>query len=143
MQRGGRSLGRPHAGGGGARLIGRFRVEMRSSDDARRAARRSLEGCTTAGEKGVERLGWGAVVTKREAWAYALGKFLTDPVWFLMLFWLPKYFSTTYDVDLKVVLLPMVVMYLLSDAGSILGGWVSSKLIQPVVPTWKPPRTGS
>jgi MFS transporter, ACS family, hexuronate transporter len=78
----------------------------------------------------IERLGWGAVVTKREAWAYALGKFLTDPVWFLMLFWLPKYFSTTYDVDLKVVLLPMIVMYLLSDVGSILGGWVSSKLIQ-------------
>lgn len=78
----------------------------------------------------IERLGWGAIVTKREAWAYAIGKFLTDPVWFLMLFWLPKYFSTTYDVDLKVVLLPMIIMYLLSDVGSILGGWVSSKLIQ-------------
>lgn len=78
----------------------------------------------------VQRLGWGAIVTKREAWAYAIGKFLTDPVWFLMLFWLPKYFSSTYNVDLKVVLLPMVVMYLLSDVGSIFGGWVSSKLIQ-------------
>lgn len=78
----------------------------------------------------IERLGWSAIVTKREAWAYAIGKFLTDPVWFLMLFWLPKYFSTTYNVDLKVVLLPMIIMYLLSDVGSILGGWVSSKLIQ-------------
>jgi ACS family hexuronate transporter-like MFS transporter len=78
----------------------------------------------------VQRLGWSAIVTKREAWAYAIGKFLTDPVWFLMLFWLPKYFSTTYDVDLKVVLLPMIIMYLLSDVGSIFGGWVSSKLIQ-------------
>ncbi len=78
----------------------------------------------------IERLGWRAIVTKREAWAYATGKFLTDPVWFLMLFWLPKYFSTTYNVDLKVVLLPMLIMYLLSDVGSILGGWVSSKLIQ-------------
>src|SRR3546814_11918420 len=47
-----------------------------------------------------------------------------------MLFWLPKYFSTTYNVDLKIILLPMIIMYLLSDAGSILGGWVSSKLIQ-------------
>jgi len=78
----------------------------------------------------VERLGWGAIVTKREAWAYAIGKFLTDPVWFLMLFWLPSYFIATYDVDLKVVLLPMIIMYLLSDVGSILGGWASSKLIQ-------------
>jgi ACS family hexuronate transporter-like MFS transporter len=47
-----------------------------------------------------------------------------------MLFWLPKYFSSTYDVDLKVVLLPMIIMYLLSDVGSIGGGWISSKLIQ-------------
>lgn len=78
----------------------------------------------------VERIGWGKIVTKREAWAFAAAKFLTDPVWFLMLFWLPSYFSTTYNVDLKVVLLPMIIMYLLSDVGSILGGWTSSKLIQ-------------
>ncbi|WP_033074463.1 MFS transporter [Sphingopyxis sp. MWB1] len=78
----------------------------------------------------IERIGWGQIVTKREAWAFAAAKFLTDPVWFLMLFWLPKYFSTTYDVDLKIVLLPMIIMYLLSDVGSIVGGWVSSKLIQ-------------
>lgn len=78
----------------------------------------------------IERLGWSKIVTKREAWAFAVGKFLTDPVWFLMLFWLPKYFSTTYNVDLKIVLLPMIIMYLLSDVGSIFGGWVSSRLIQ-------------
>ncbi|MDP3782194.1 MAG: MFS transporter [Sphingopyxis sp.] len=78
----------------------------------------------------VERLGWAKIVTKREAWAFALAKFLTDPVWFLMLFWLPKYFASTYDVDLKIVLLPMIIMYLLSDVGSIVGGWTSSKLIQ-------------
>ncbi len=78
----------------------------------------------------IEKIGWSKVVRKREAWAFAVAKFLTDPVWFLMLFWLPKYFSTTYEVDLKVVLLPMIVMYLLSDAGSIAGGWLSSRLIQ-------------
>ncbi len=78
----------------------------------------------------IEKLGWAKVVTTREAWAFATAKFLTDPVWFLMLFWLPKYFSSTYNVDLKVVLLPMIVMYLLSDVGSIMGGWLSSKLIQ-------------
>jgi MFS transporter, ACS family, hexuronate transporter len=78
----------------------------------------------------IQKIGWGRVVTMREAWAFATAKFLTDPVWFLMLFWLPKYFSSTYQVDLKVVLLPMIVMYLLSDVGSIMGGWLSSKLIQ-------------
>ncbi|MES2988365.1 MAG: MFS transporter [Pseudomonadota bacterium] len=78
----------------------------------------------------IERIGWGRIVTKREAWAFAIGKFLTDPVWFLMLFWLPKYFSTTYNLDLKVFVLPMILLYLLSDVGSIVGGWTSSKLIQ-------------
>ncbi len=78
----------------------------------------------------IEPVGWGTVVQRREAWAFAAGKFLTDPVWFLMLFWLPSYFSTTYDVDLKIVVLPMIVMYLLSDVGSIAGGWLSSRLIE-------------
>jgi MFS transporter, ACS family, hexuronate transporter len=78
----------------------------------------------------VEKIGWSRVIRKREAWAFASAKFLTDPVWFLMLFWLPKYFSSTYNVDLKVVLLPMILMYLLSDVGSIAGGWLSSRLIQ-------------
>ena len=78
----------------------------------------------------VAKIGWSRLVRTREAWAFAVAKFLTDPVWFLMLFWLPKYFATTYDVDLKVVLLPMIVMYVLSDVGSIAGGWLSSKLIQ-------------
>ena len=77
----------------------------------------------------IARIGWNRVVRKREAWAFAVAKFLTDPVWFLMLFWLPKYFASTYNVDLKVVLLPMIIMYLLSDVGSIAGGWLSSRLI--------------
>lgn len=78
----------------------------------------------------VKQVPWRRLIRMREAWAFAVAKFLTDPVWFLMLFWLPKYFNTTYGVDLKVVLLPMIIMYLLSDVGSIAGGWVSSKLIQ-------------
>lgn len=78
----------------------------------------------------IKKIGWSRVVRTREAWAFATAKFLTDPVWFLMLFWLPKYFNTTYSVDLKVVVLPMIIMYLLSDVGSIMGGWLSSKLIQ-------------
>ncbi|WP_435417017.1 MFS transporter [Parerythrobacter aurantius] len=78
----------------------------------------------------VEQLVWGTIARRREAWAFAVAKLLTDPVWFLMLFWLPSFFSQTYGVDLKVMLLPMIVMYLISDVGSIAGGWLSSRLIQ-------------
>jgi MFS transporter, ACS family, hexuronate transporter len=78
----------------------------------------------------IEQLGWRTIASRKEAWAFATAKFLTDPVWFLMLFWLPSYFKQTYNLDLKVVLLPMIIMYLISDVGSIAGGWLSSKLIQ-------------
>jgi ACS family hexuronate transporter-like MFS transporter len=78
----------------------------------------------------IEQVGWSRIAGQRVAWAYAAGKFLTDPVWFLMLFWLPSYFTNTYDIDLKVVLLPMIIMYLLSDVGSVAGGWNSSRLIE-------------
>ena len=78
----------------------------------------------------IEKIGWGRIAGQPEAWAYSAAKFLTDPVWFLMLFWLPSYFAGTYNVDLKVVLLPMIVMYLLSDVGSIAGGWMSSRLLE-------------
>ncbi|MFZ4747065.1 MAG: MFS transporter [Sphingomonas sp.] len=78
----------------------------------------------------IQQIRWTRLIRKREAWAFAVAKFLTDPVWFLMLFWLPKYFNSTFGVDLKFVLLPMIIMYLISDAGSIAGGWLSSKLIQ-------------
>lgn len=78
----------------------------------------------------VAQLGWGRIARHRSTWAYASAKFLTDPVWFLMLFWLPKYFDSTFGVDLKLVLLPMIIMYLLSDVGSIAGGWLSSRLLQ-------------
>ena len=78
----------------------------------------------------IEQLGWRTIAARKEAWAFAIAKFLTDPVWFLMLFWLPSYFKQTYDIDLKVMLLPMIIMYLISDVGSIAGGWLSSRLIQ-------------
>jgi ACS family hexuronate transporter-like MFS transporter len=76
------------------------------------------------------RIGWARLVIKRSAWAFAVAKFLTDPVWYLMLFWLPKFFQSQFGVDVKVVLAPMIVMYLMSDLGSIAGGWMSSKLIE-------------
>jgi MFS transporter, ACS family, hexuronate transporter len=72
---------------------------------------------------------WLKLAATKEAWAYSVAKFLTDPVWFFLLFWLPKYFNSTYNLDIKTFLLPMIAIYLISDAGSIAGGWLSSKLI--------------
>jgi ACS family hexuronate transporter-like MFS transporter len=77
----------------------------------------------------VEQLPWSRVVRYRETWAYALGKFFIDPIWWFFLFWLPGYLFDRYDMDLKTFGLPLAAIYLISDVGSIAGGWLSSRLI--------------
>jgi ACS family hexuronate transporter-like MFS transporter len=77
----------------------------------------------------VRKIGWTALIGKRETWAYALGKFLIDPIWWFYLFWLPGYLFNRYHLDLKTFGLPLAVVYLISDLGSIAGGWMSSRLI--------------
>ncbi|MFT4045363.1 MAG: MFS transporter [Solimonas sp.] len=76
-----------------------------------------------------KRTGWGVLLRRRETWAFALGKFLIDPVWWMFLFWLPDFFFKTYNLNLKSFGPPLVVVYILSDIGSIAGGWFSSRLI--------------
>jgi len=77
-----------------------------------------------------EKIGWSALITQRETWAYALGKFLIDPVWWFFLFWLPGYLFERYNLDLKSFGLPLAAIYIISDLGSIAGGWLSSTLIK-------------
>ncbi len=74
-------------------------------------------------------LSWRRVIPHRQAWAFAVGKFLTDPVWWLYLFWIPDFFSKNYGLNLGSIGPPVILVYLLADAGSIGGGWVSSRLI--------------
>ncbi len=63
-------------------------------------------------------------------WAIAAGKFLADPIWWFYLYWLPKFLDSTYGIKLAQVALPLIVIYLVSDVGSIGGGWLSSALIK-------------
>ena len=73
---------------------------------------------------------WSVLLRKRETWAYAIGKFLIDPVWWMWLFWLPDFFGKRYHLDLKTFGPPVVAVYLLSDIGSVGGGWLSSRFIK-------------
>ena len=75
------------------------------------------------------KISWGQALKRREAWAFIIGKFLTDPVWWLFLFWLPDFFGKTYDLNLLTFGPPLVAVYLLADVGSVGGGWLSSRLI--------------
>ena len=73
---------------------------------------------------------WLKLLTKRETWAFALGKFFIDPIWWFYLFWLPPYLHDTYHLNLVGFGLPIAAIYLLSDVGSVAGGWLSGRLIK-------------
>lgn len=76
------------------------------------------------------RLPWREILRHRQAWAFLLGKFLTDPVWWFFLFWLPKFLNSTHGLDLLGLGLPLITIYLLADVGSIVGGWLAGALVR-------------
>ena len=73
---------------------------------------------------------WARLFPHRQTWAFAIGKFLTDPIWWVYLFWLPKFLNTNYGLNITQIGLPLVVIYVAADVGSIGGGWLSSSLIK-------------
>jgi len=72
---------------------------------------------------------WRALLPHRQTWAFAVGKFITDPVWWLYLFWIPDFLNRNHGLDLTTIGPPIVAIFLAADAGSIAGGWLSSHLI--------------
>ena len=73
---------------------------------------------------------WKRLFPHRQTWAFAIGKFMTDPIWWVYLFWLPDFLQKQHGLDLKTFGLPIAVIYIIADVGSIGGGWLSSKMIK-------------
>ncbi len=73
---------------------------------------------------------WVTLMSHRQTWAFAVGKFMTDPIWWLYLFWIPDFLNRNHGIDLRTVGPPLVAIYLIADVGSIGGGWLSSALIK-------------
>jgi ACS family hexuronate transporter-like MFS transporter len=69
---------------------------------------------------------WLELVPLRQTWAFAIGKFMTDPIWWFFLFWAPDFLFKKYGVSLATVGLPLFVIYQVATVGSIGGGWLSS-----------------
>lgn len=74
-------------------------------------------------------LSWRTLVSLRSVWAYAIGKFLTDPVWWFYLYWLPKFLHDRFGLTLEAIGLPLITIYVAADVGSIGGGWLSAFLL--------------
>lgn len=75
------------------------------------------------------RIPWASLFPFRQTWAFAIGKFLTDSIWWFYLFWFPKFMHERFGVDIKSIGIPMVTVYVLADVGSVGGGWLSSRLL--------------
>jgi ACS family hexuronate transporter-like MFS transporter len=77
-----------------------------------------------AGEDMGPSVPWRKLLGYRQTWAFSIAKFLTDPIWWFYLFWLPSYFSSKFNLNLSHLGLPLIVVYNVAAIGSIGGGWL-------------------
>ena len=86
-------------------------------------------------------ISWAKLLTIRQTWTFVVGKFLTDPIWWFFLFWLPGYFSDTFQLDLTKPGWPLVIVYSATTIGSIGGGYLSSFFIKQGWPVYRARKT--
>jgi len=80
---------------------------------------------------------WIKLLGFKQTWAFVIGKFMTDPIWWFLLFWLPSFLKTEYNMTGMQVSLPLAVVYTMTCFGSIGGGWLSGYLIKKGWPVYK------
>jgi MFS transporter, ACS family, hexuronate transporter len=84
---------------------------------------------------------WFKLLSFRQTWAFILGKFLTDPIWWFYLFWLPAFLDAQYGVNGTAIALPVALVYTMSSFGSVGGGWLPLFLINRGWPVYKARKT--
>lgn len=94
------------------------------------AGYRQAPGAAAISKTPKRKISYTKLLRSRGAWAFLIGKFLTDPVWWFYLFWLPGFLFKKFGLDLLHLGPPLIVIYLAADVGSIGGGWLSSALLK-------------
>lgn len=94
------------------------------------AAERAHIEAGSEGEQATGSVPWRRLLGYRQTWAFVAGKFLTDGVWWFYMFWLPKFLDARYGIKLGKLALPLIVIYVVADVGSVFGGWLSGALIK-------------
>ncbi|UOR06662.1 MFS transporter [Hymenobacter aerilatus] len=87
------------------------------------------------------KVSWLKLLTFRQTWGFVLGKFLTDPIWWFYLFWLPDFLNKQYGLQGTQVALPVALVYVLSSVGSVGGGWIPLNFIRNGWPAFKARKT--
>jgi MFS transporter, ACS family, hexuronate transporter len=76
-----------------------------------------------------EKIPWVKLLKYRQTWAFIIGKFMTDPIWWFYLYWLGLYLNNNFGLTITALGLPLIVIYMMTSIGSIGGGWISGALI--------------
>jgi MFS transporter, ACS family, hexuronate transporter len=88
-----------------------------------------------------EKVSWFKLLGFKQTWAFVMGKFLTDPIWWFYLFWLPDFLYKQYNLKGTEIALPVALVYIISSIGSIGGGWLPMNLINKGMPIFKARKT--
>ena len=104
-------------------------VLYRAPEEHPRVSRAELLHIRSDPAESVEQIPWRRLLGYRQTWAFAAGKAMTDPIWLFYLFWLPKFLDAGWGIELSHLALPLIVIYVLADVGSVAGGWFSGALI--------------
>jgi MFS transporter, ACS family, hexuronate transporter len=88
-----------------------------------------------------QKLSWMQLLGYKQTWVFAIGKFLTDPIWWFYLFWLPDFLDKEYHLSGTAVALPVALVYTMAAVGSIFGGWLPMNLIKKNWPVFRARRT--
>ena len=87
------------------------------------------------------KMSWAKLLTYKQTWAFAIGKFLTDPIWWFYLFWLPDFLKKEYSLSETGVALPVALSYTLATIGSVFGGWLPMNFIKKGWPVFRSRKT--
>jgi ACS family hexuronate transporter-like MFS transporter len=118
------------AGGLGIIWVAAWLIFYREPERDPRLSPQELQYIRSDQEPRVKSLPWARIIGYRQTWAFALGKFVTDPIWWFYIFWLPPFLNSHFKLDLKHFGPPLVIVYLMADVGSVAGGWLSSTLLR-------------
>jgi len=94
-----------------------------------------------AAKASTPRISWGKLLNYKQTWALAIGKFLTDGVWWFYLFWLPDFLHEQYQLSQTEMAIPIAVVYIISSIGSVFGGWLPMNFIKKEWPVFKARKT--
>lgn len=102
----------------------------RKPEDDPNLSKAELAHIQSDAEEPVRKIAWARLIPHKQTWSFAIGKFLTDPIWWVWLFWLPPFLNAKFGLDITKLGPPLIVIYVIADIGSIAGGWLSSNLMK-------------